>query len=544
MFKSQDAYLYTLTGHLLEGQTPLGLFTAQYRVAHYEDVQMSSGVVSGGVTKTGSRKYILHCTQRITIYNPNGMNLSPKTDLSAYTDYPALMNTLMEVAPVDPSKQDVTLVLLGYSPQTVNTQVQTAGTVGASNGETSASTTSNTVGSSTAQTNSYGVSVGSFGDAFTFNGSTEHSNTVTHERSTTKSQESGRSNTQENSSSAYMSIKDWGAYSLVNPTTSCPSWTFGQEYPWDAVACRLSNGPDPNDPSKVLLQVPSAMTVRLYDGKSLYPPSHLSMFGYSFVVSAQWMITVIDGSMGQVSVQHTVNHFTASHATVSSSGQPTTVQVYMDQHPTILTMPDNPSMTTVLDLGILALDPLGTPSAPAVVGFIPSKFSSLPAPAGSGTAPVPFSIFATTNALLVRDTTAYTASCPNGAGFNAGPTALTGTLMEGCSSLSFTLLFKVTDTTVEYTLHMKHWKTTTADLMLTIVVNGDTANPLTKYVDAQEAEGGERNLTSIILRNLDFESIEYSDLLTLGLNSMCVTVTPVNGGSGGYALRAISIEAA
>lgn len=538
MFKPSDPYTYTLTGPLQQSDgTSLGLFTARYRVTHYDDVQLATGTAQTGAANGGARKYILHCTQRISVYNPSGMNLSPQMDLNSYADYPALLNTQMALKP----QQGAAVQLLGYAPQTVNTQVQTAGTLGSSTGQTSSSSTSSTIGSSTAQTNSYSISVGSFGDAFTSSASYEHSTTVTQEHSATTGRETGHSNTQDNSSSASMSIKDWGAYSLVNPATSCPSWTFGQEYPWDAVACRKTTGspPDPNDPNKVQLVVPSAMTVRLYDGVSLYPPSHLSMFGYSFVMSAQWLVTIPSGQTDQISLQHVINHFTASHVLNSSA-----VLVSIDKVPTIPTMPGNPDITSVLDLGVLALDPLGNPATPAVVGFVPAKFTTLPAPAAAGTAPVPFSIFATTNTLLVRDTTTYPASCPAGAGFSASPTALAATLVDGCASLTFTLLFKVIDATTEYTLHLKHWKTSATNLMLTIVVNGDTANALTKYVDAQEAEGGENNLLSITLRNLDFASVDYSDLLALGLNSVAITVAPVTGSSGGYALRAVSIEAA
>jgi len=91
---------------------------------------------------------------------------------------------------------------------------------------------------------------------------------------------------------------------------------------------------------------------------------------------------------------------------------------------------------------------------------------------------------------------------------------------------------------------MKHWKIDATAIMLTMVINGDTNNPVVKYVDALEAEGGENNLLTIALRNQDFASIDYHDYLQLGLNSIQITIQPVDGvyAGSGYQMRAISIE--
>jgi len=49
MFKANDPYLYTLTGQLQwSDQTSLGLFTARYRVTHYDDVQLAAGTAQTG----------------------------------------------------------------------------------------------------------------------------------------------------------------------------------------------------------------------------------------------------------------------------------------------------------------------------------------------------------------------------------------------------------------------------------------------------------------------------------------------------------------
>lgn len=548
MFKAVDPYTYTLTGQLGIEDKVVGLFKAAYQVTHYDDVQLSSGTVHTGVPNPGVRKYVLSVTQRVIVYNKNGLVLSPQDDVRTYPNYPALLN--LQLTPE--TAKNVSLLLVGYSPQTVNTKVQTSGTTGTSSGQTNQSSTSNTVGSTTAQTNSFGVSVGTFADAFTFGMSSETSTTHSTEQSHTSTVGSGTSRSHESSSSAYMSIENWGAYALVNPETSSPVWTFGQEYPWDAIECRkTTNVPNPRDPGQVQLVVPSAMLVRLYDNVSLYPPSHLSMFGINFASQAQWLVTVDNAESDEVALEHVLEYFTATHSLVDKaaphndamSAEPTSqVAVYLDKVPTKLSLSGGGDISTRLSLGILALDPIGQADQPAIVGFVPTKFTARPAPAAAGVQPKPFSLFATSNTLLVRDTTSYPASCTPGAGFEATETALRATLEGNCTSLTFTVLFKVVDAADDYTLNLKHWKNTEPGVRLTIVVNGDASTALTKYVDAYEAEGGEANMLSIALRNQDYASVDYSDLLTVGLNSIEITLTPSTGGSAGYALRALSIE--
>ena len=94
---------------------------------------------------------------------------------------------------------------------------------------------------------------------------------------------------------------------------------------------------------------------------------------------------------------------------------------------------------------------------------------------------------------------------------------------------------------------MKHWKKQGGKgIKLTLVINNDTDNAITKYVDAEEAEGAEKNLLIIALRDQNYASVDYHDYLQLGLNSIEITI--VNSIDGqysetcGYQIRAISIE--
>lgn len=536
MFKTTDAYTCTLTGQLVKGSDNIGLFTAIYQVAHYDDLQLSLDSAPKG------RKYVVSVTQRVVILNHAGMNLSPQDNPREYANYPALLSMRVRLQP-----QDSAMVqLLGYSPHTVNSKVQTSATTSASDGTTSETSSSHTAGSSTSQANTFGTSVGAVGDAFSFSASAEVTNSTTSEKSDTSGTQSGNSSNRESSASAYMSVHDWGAYALVNPSTSSPIWAFGQEYPWDAITYR-KKGPGNRD-SQVELVLPHAIKSRMWDGSSLLPPSHLSTFGINFSTHAQWAVTIQDGKSEEVTLNHNIGYFGASHS-VTGDGDNAQVSVYIDNDPSTLKLSGQDEISAVLDVGLLGLDPVGGAGDPAVVGFIPARFTTSPAPtAGTDAEPQKFTIFATDNTLLVRDTTSYPSPCPEGTGFSADGTSLTAALPAALAAdfagLTFTILFKVTDAVADYFLHFKHWteKTAQTGVKLKIVVNGDQSNALTQYVNDSEAKGGESNLLSIALRNQDFASVDYSDMLTMGVNSVDVTVTPIDSGkSAAYQLRAVSV---
>jgi hypothetical protein len=134
---------------------------------------------------------------------------------------------------------------------------------------------------------------------------------------------------------------------------------------------------------------------------------------------------------------------------------------------------------------------------------------------------------------------------PVRSGFTVSQTCLTASWPNGGNSPYFayqiTLYFKVIDSVSDYTLYIKHWITQSTGVTLSIVVNGDTTNTITKSVTALEAEGGENNLLSIALRDLDFASINSHDYLQLGLNSVQITMQPQAQTNCTYQIRAISI---
>lgn len=540
MFKKKDPYSFTKFVRLQLNGNLIGTIRLDYQVDHFEDVKISN--VGAVAEQKKSRQYLLSCTQTINLFNPNGLNLSPSSTLNSYSNYPVLLNANIEPGLAPGYEVD----LIEYSPQTVNTKVQASGSSGTSSGSLQGVTSSSTVGSTTAETNSYGASV-TLAEAPSFSANYEHSSTTTSEHSSTAGTESSQSRGREQSAGSSMSIKDWGAYALVNPALKSVVWTFGQERPWDAVECRSTNG-NLNAGGQTQIVIPSAMQANLYDGVSLYPPSHLSSFGINFVMKAIWLVRIANGTPSHAdtfTLEHNIDYFSGSHSLVPVPAPDTgnVAAVFIDPKPATLQPANAGDLSTSLDLGVMALDPIGKGRGNAIVGFITRKFVVEPAPFSQGGAPAPFEIFSNGNNLLIRDTTVVPSPAPTAGGFAASETALLAIFEAGLPSLSMTLYFKVVDVDSEYALYIKHWVTDPSGVTLQIVVNGDTDHPINTFVVAHEAEGGEANLTRINLRNLDFTSIDYSDLLQVGLNSIEITIRPIAPAAGStYKIRAISVE--
>jgi hypothetical protein len=282
----------------------------------------------------------------------------------------------------------------------------------------------------------------------------------------------------------------------------------------------------------------------------LYPPSELSLYGVSFVTKAHWRLYLDfeSSSSTEISVNHSLEYFSASHKLVE--GYPA---VYMDKLPSTLRTDSKATegyaFTAILDLNLMALDPVGVASDRAIVGFLPSMFipplvvsSSDPT---SSQLPQGFKILAATNDLEILDTTTYKDGT-NALPFTASDTCLTVTWNSSAEPpLDFpyqlTLYFKIVDAVEEYSLYVKHWITGSVGVILTITVN--EATTITRYVTACEAEGGDNNLLTIALRDLDFVSIDYHDYLQLGLNKVVIDMSPIgdNYESCVYQIRAVAV---
>jgi hypothetical protein len=545
-------YSELIGGDGKNGTNHMGTLTREYWVSTYQDTRMNQ---ASTILKTNNRKYLLHCTQRVCIPNFNAVNLQPQIENFEYTSDPIILQASVGF-PLSslPTRDGVSIELVDYSPRTINTQVEQSGSSGTNTGATNSISSSSTIGSSHSETNSFGVniseSVGLSDVSASASSNFENSTTNTSERSRTSGSEASTSRGSEASISASMSIKDWGCYCMINDIYKMPVWTFGQEYPWNAIKYRRSI-PSPSgdltgnqDNLKVKLAIPTATKARLYDGEALLPPSTLSQFGIDFVMKATWLVAIDNDTSDVLEVNHDLKLYTGSHRIENKE-----LCVYMDIQPSDLLVAQAgevgvcSSFNSGLNLSLLGLEPLGIKGVNAIIGFIPSKFIIEPKRAGASSAPTSFKLISSRNNLCVQDVTSYPKSCPPGAGFMATDDGLAAAFVTGCSSLRFVILFKVVDSEVDYILHMKHWKTGAEGIQIEFNINDKYR--IVRFVDDLEAQGGSGNLLSIALRNIDYASNDYHDYLQLGLNSIEVTMTPLDQQSisdCGYQLRALSIE--
>lgn len=543
MYKKNDPNSITKFFELKSGGVKVGQLIVDFHVVDYDNVQVQD---FSSINKPNNRKFLLHCTQRIIIStNNNPLLTAPTDDIDSYENYLAFIDNSLTVKDSN-NNNEIDIQLLDYSPKTINTQIQRSDTSDTSSGTSSSNSRSTTSGSSMSDTNSFGTSVSlsshaSLMDAGISSNTTvnqEHSSTVTNEHSITSGSEVSNNKNQSLSESASMSIKDWGAFAYLEQNSDAKiGWIFAQQYPWDAIRCRKTVQ-DSQSNGKVQLIIPNEMLANLYDGESLLPPSELSLFGVNFVSKSLYLIS-FDNDSESININHSVLLYTASHQLITNKQ----VAVYIAPQ-CVDTFTDDP---TSINLPIMSLDVLGLPDKQAIVGFSPNKFIKAPSPMNSGKVSV-FKISSASNTLYIKDTTDYKSITDNGAGFTASQTRLTASFSELGTNLSFTLYFKVVDTGNYYNLYLKHWITQgSKGIKLTLTINEDSENAIVKYVDAEEAVGAEKNLLTIALRDLDYASIDYHDYLQLGLNSIKVTIEPIDGQYSvncGYEIRAISIEKA
>lgn len=512
MSRNSDLYSSTLDSPLEnEGGSAIGKTIINYEISRYRDVK--------NLVETNS--YIVTCTQRIIIPNENIYELSPGV-VNSFQDYPALLRT--KIKPFAGS-HEATFSLIGYSPKTLNTSILSDHSNMATDG--GAFTRQHTTGSSTAQTNSYGgsASVGFSPEGLTGGGSANYEHSTTKTQSIEDGTTVAKNHDDQHSISNSMSIKDWGSYAVVNTDNLTASWVWGQEYPWDVIQYRSvdENGD---------IELPQFVKDRLYDGKQIYPPTQLSLFGIDFVAKATWLIVPEKGNFKpfEIRFQHEIEYCKGSHRLDKSNlsqdadSEQTSASPKTKLLATLTTLP-NPIVVISDDLNcdLLSLDPiteLGSSNG-AVVGFAANKFEAEPAPGKM------FKIVSGSNNLRIA-----------GRGFDA---PMKTNFSDG--PVEMTVSFKITDDENDYTLFLKHWKTSTVGCLIKIKINGVEESVMTKHVDSRETEGGENNLMSIVLRNKDYSASDYYDYLKMGLNTISISVSAETEPSVdcGYALRALAI---
>jgi hypothetical protein len=539
MFSSKDPYTLTSYRNLTKGGVIVGILATRYEAHVFNDVQLSAAL---SPQKPVNQQFKVTCTQRICITGSLGpppiydsTSAAPNiTDVN----YPVILKAFMLLEQSDV----VTLELLEYSPQTVNASVQQSQSGGATNATNTSTSTTN--GSSFSQSNTYGASASVSAQGLSV--TVDASETSTREKSVSRTGETGASRSAEHSDAESMSVKEWGAYASFDYATNSPVWTFGQEFPWNALQSRTSGTtPEPTftdwtADSRTNVQISQAMQANLFDGITLRQPSDLSTYGFNFVCKAIWRVYA-DSSVAQsttITVDHPLYLYFADHFLIG-----TTPAVFMDAAGTQLQAEGAPDLNNAItfDLNLLALDPVGVNNDAAAMGFIPSRF--IPTGAAGEDLPLNFKILSRTNDLMITDSTAYASG--DFTGFSPGNNCLVVGWPHQQKPFELSLFFKVIDLVEEYTLNLKHWILEGeggGGVKLTFTINGDTDNQLVRYVQELEGSGGENNMLSIALRDLDFSSINYHDFLVLGLNSITMKIEPANAyWTSQYQLRAVSV---
>jgi hypothetical protein len=106
---------------------------------------------------------------------------------------------------------------------------------------------------------------------------------------------------------------------------------------------------------------------------------------------------------------------------------------------------------------------------------------------------------------------------------------------------SVTLTFKVADYNVDYTLALMHWLGEgSGPVNIAWNVNSGKGSGVIS-VESTKGEGAQGNATIIALRNTDFSDIGYHDYLTIGTNTITLTITPQGTGAASYTLNAIGL---
>jgi hypothetical protein len=494
-----------------KNQTQYGVLLSEYQVTDYWDVRTTS---SGSMQM---RAYVVAMQQRLTLYNDKASGFGGPSQGAVFTDYPVM--AVQQVAPAT-TAPGVSFYLEDYSPKTLNAAVSTSRN--AATDSNTSSSVQHTTGSSTSVTNTWEVSgsLGFFGDVLTGGVGGGYSSSTTHTDEQSQGSSEGAEAGSSSGASSSMTIKDWASYAFLDKDRRAPSWVWGQENPWNVIDFR-------NSTDNSTIDLPPYVQQLLCDGKYVYPPSHIAQFGLDFVARAKWIFYLAGpaGADDEVAdFSHALTYWTGSHSGTGSFGT-LALSVSMDQ------LANNLAIETIhLNLPCLALRAITRAGSGngAVVGFVKSEFITVPGPS-----PAQFRVTSAARNLYISQGQGFDA-------FQADDSVLTGGNITAANPASFLLRFKVVDPDLELSLHLRHWKTTDVGCLMTLQINGHS---ITRHIDTANAGGGSDNVTTVILRSLDYTNPDIYDYLTVGMNEIQVTIVPADAQqSCGYALRALAIQ--
>jgi hypothetical protein len=436
--------------------------------------------------------YVIRTALKVSIYNTQDFNIAPGA-VTAFMNYPAIFNFKKSLTCLAASEVG-NFKLLTYSPITVNSSINTSRSD--STGKVLTNSSQQSVGSSSSQTNSFGVNVqaGLMMELPMWSVGLSYDHAYTSGQNQERSTVAGNSAEQQMSNVDSFSIKDWGIYSKVNREALEASWICAQEYPWDVLQFRNAKGDG-------AIELPQPIIDRMLVGNCVLPPSQLSLFGTDFTFSAEWSFTPSDENVDMdaelLSIGVNTSYVLASHQRTGSSEPyglaPSFAQPAFDS---------NALKLTWWQLECLALNPIVPGRNDASLNLDKLPTSRFPTKAG-----IPLTVDSPTHTLLCV-----------AKGFAPGMIADVAK-----ASASYKLAFKVAETVGEVSLYLKHWKLDEAGLVLNIEIN-DVPLPA-QYVDALQGEGGTGNRLTIMLRSTDYMAEDFCDYLKVGLNVINITVS-------------------
>ena len=514
MIYAKDVHVWSDSKTIDSGEKGFGIGELTVTVRRYVDL------------KNGGRKlkYLVTADARALVAGVVDDTDGYLYDSSAdgFANYPGMV---LITSSIGNAKGTLGLKLAEYTPKTANASVSTSSDSGSQNSATHS--TEHASGSTSSQSNTFGYSVGlssSYMDPIGLNLGTTGS--FTHTRSHEHSH--GSSSSHESSSNSNhgvdLSLKDWVALALLPSTMTDEStiaWTWAQEYPWNIIAFHATD--DGTD--GVVTNIPDFVRKRLYDGQTVYPPSDLALNGLTAKTTAAWIIEVL--SPQQVNNLNITSSFavrTLSHSLVESADAAILPVTPVELQCSINVLPPATAIAGTLDLDLYALDPLAL-SLGVINGFQPSNFV-YPVEGGD------FSSVDDTNQILVR-----------GSGFEDDLSAQ----LSSTATASLSIFFKVTDVHRNIEMTLKHWRIGNDPVKLTFTINPDPKTKkgvtIVRTVDAGESQGGDHNLTTLILRYKDFASKDFADYIDAGLNQIDVAIEPAAASSSvTYQLKGIGFN--
>lgn len=511
---------------LYDGDERLGYTTTSYNLKVIEEFEEMTYNLSAATNRPII--YLLTVTQRIIYFNKGSIQKPLSKDTDEYRDYPVLLNAQLNIQ----VQNGIDVSILDYSPKVINTEINKSESNNDAQGETTGTTKSSTTGT----TISANIGVGA---SQNMGAHIDGGLSASHEWSTTDTEEHLKTTNKDHSLGFSMAVQDWGSYASINTLQDSQkgiTWNFGQQNPWNALTFNKSCSDTLMDNEQVQLAIPDYISKKLKDNKTILPPSGLSLNGFDFMMESTFLLKISQPLLESFQVEHLYKLGKATHRLTND-----TVEVFRDKILWPLTSKEGPaelSLKTEIFPSLLSLKPIGEVFNSAIVGFYRKSFDLSPSDSTG------FKIRSFENDLLIKSPEID--GNPIDSSYSLLQNVLCLTLRE--NEISFDIFFKINDLHKNYNLIIKHWiqdkqgSPNHTGVSLRFMINEDEDCTIVKQVNDKLQEGGESNILSLSLRNLDYTTIDFHNYLKIGLNKISVFAKkPENCEEIRYLINAISV---